>query len=135
MVGKSLPESSLTSKNVEKPKLLAEVTGNIEYANSKSSIRGNYNINLNKLAKVVISDNYAVCLLRHADSVGLYIFNWVLSDYFAIAIKTFLIKKDVKPDRIITTPFSSTVTISSNKTADGRQKNRRVENELKESSN
>ena len=135
LVGKSLSESSVTSKNVEKSKLLAEVTSNIEYANAKSSIRGNYNINLNKLAKVVISDNYAVSLRGHADSVGLYKSNWVLSDYRAIAIKKFLIKKGVKADRIITTPFGSTVPIASNKTADGRQKNRRVEIELKESSN
>lgn len=135
LVGRSLPKNYGESKIVEKSKLLAQVTRNIEYANAKSSIKGNYSINLNKLAKIVMDDNYVVSLRGHADSVGKYKANWVLSDYRALAVKNFLIKKGVKSERIITTPFGSTVPIASNKTVEGRQKNRRVEIELKEASN
>jgi OOP family OmpA-OmpF porin len=118
--------------NVNKAILIAELTKNIEYDNAKSSIRQKYNFNLNRLAKLVIDDNYVVSLRGHADSIGKYKPNWILSDYRAIAVKKYLIKKGVKEDRIVSTPFGSTVPIASNKTSTGRQKNRRVEIELKE---
>jgi OOP family OmpA-OmpF porin len=120
---------------INKASLVAELTKNIEYDNAKSSVRRSYYSNLNRLAKLVVDDNYVVSLRGHADSIGKYKPNWVLSDYRAIAVKKYLVKKGVQEDRIITTPFGSTVPVASNKTVSGRQKNRRVEIELKEISN
>jgi OOP family OmpA-OmpF porin len=37
------------------------------------------------------------------------------------------VKKGVSAEKIVTTPFGSTMPIASNKTPEGRQKNRRVE--------
>jgi outer membrane protein OmpA-like peptidoglycan-associated protein len=120
-----------TSANAVSAIALAELTKNLEYDNAKPSIRKAYYANLDKLAKAVKDDNYAVSLRGHADSIGQYKYNWMLSDDRAVSVKKYLVSKGVQEDRIVTTPFGSTVPIASNKTLEGRQKNRRVEIELK----
>ena len=111
--------------------VLAELTKNLEYDFAKQSVRDAYFKKLDLLAKAVIDDNYAVSLKGHADGIGPYKYNWVLSDKRAVSVKDYLVSKGVKESRIVTTPFGSTVPIASNKTASGRQKNRRVEIDLK----
>ena len=110
---------------------LANLTKNLEYAFDKPAVKDAYYKQLDQLAKAVIDDNYAVSLKGHADAIGAYKYNWVLSDQRAINVKNYLISKGVKEDRIVTTPFGSTVPIATNKTSEGRQKNRRVEIALK----
>lgn len=122
--------SGLTPKAV-KVSALAVLTKNIEYATAKPTIRDTYYENLDKLAKVITEENYAVSLRGHADAIGGYKYNWVLSDKRAISVKEYLVSKGVKSSNIITTPYGSTVPIASNKTVAGRQKNRRVEIQLK----
>jgi OOP family OmpA-OmpF porin len=51
----------------------------------------------------------------------------VLSDKRALVVKNYLVGKGVQEDKIATTPFGSTVPVASNKTAEGRQRNRCVE--------
>jgi outer membrane protein OmpA-like peptidoglycan-associated protein len=108
------------------------VTKNLEYNFASSAIRPIYYGNLNRLAKVIIRDKYAVSLRGHADSVGHYKPNWMLSEKRAIKVKDYLISQGVDKADIITIPFGSTIPIATNATAAGRQKNRRVEIKLKE---
>ena len=103
----------------------------LEYDNNRESIRKAYYANLDQLAKTIKENNYAVSLRGHADSIGKYKYNWVLSDKRAINVKKYLVSKGISEDKIVTTPFGSTVPIATNKTPEGRQKNRRVEIELK----
>ncbi|MEX8548563.1 MAG: OmpA family protein [Mucilaginibacter sp.] len=117
---------------LDKSALIAEVTRNLEYDFAKASVRTAYYTNLNKLAKLVIDDDYVVSLRGHADSIGSFKPNWVLSEKRAVEVKDYLVAKGVKKDRIVTVPFGSTIPIASNKTEEGRQKNRRVEIKLKE---
>lgn len=119
------------NRNADKSALIAEVTRNLEYDFAKASVRSAYYSNLNKLAKLIIDDNDVVSLRGHADSIGQYKPNWVLSEKRALAVKDYLISKGVKKDRIVAVPFGSTIPIASNKTEEGRQKNRRVEIKLK----
>lgn len=116
----------------DKSALIAEVTRNIEYDFAKASVRKNYYTNLDKLAKLVVDDDYVISLRGHADSIGQYKPNWVLSEKRAVEVKDYLITKGVKKDRIVAIPYGSTIPIATNKTAEGRQKNRRVEIKLKE---
>ncbi len=117
---------------IDKSTLIAEVTKNLEYDFAKASVRTAYYSNLNKLAKLVIDDDYVVSLRGHADSIGQYKPNWVLSEKRAVEVKDYLVSKGVKKDRIVAIPYGSTIPIATNKTAEGRQKNRRVEIKLKE---
>jgi len=124
------PKTKNTPKAV-KAVAIAELTKNLEYDFDGPAVRNSYYEKLDQLAKAVIDGDYAVSLKGHADGIGAYKYNWVLSDTRAINVKKYLITKGVKENRIITTPFGSTLPIASNKTATGRQKNRRVEIDLK----
>lgn len=110
---------------------VAALPKTLEYDFAREVIRKSYFPNLDQLAITAIKNNSLVSLRGHADSVGAYKANWVLSDKRAIQVKDYLVSKGVKQERIVTTPFGSTVPIASNKTAEGRQKNRRVEISLK----
>ncbi|UKT62407.1 OmpA family protein [Pedobacter mucosus] len=131
---KTISVDAKASKLLRTKAILAALTKNLEYDFNKPSIRGAYYTNLNKLADEVKENNYALSLSGHTDSIGRYKYNWVLSDKRANSIKEYLVSKGVKADRIVTTPFGSTVPIATNKTAAGRQKNRRVEIAIKEMS-
>jgi outer membrane protein OmpA-like peptidoglycan-associated protein len=120
------PKHSRTTKLV--PAAIPKV---LEFDFAQRSIRKSYLSNLDLLASQAIKDNILVSLAGHADSVGAYKPNWVLSDKRAIMVKDYLVSKGVKQERIVTTPYGSTVPIASNKTAEGRQHNRRVEISLK----
>ncbi|RYY06692.1 MAG: OmpA family protein [Sphingobacteriaceae bacterium] len=129
---RSVKKKYATSSAIDKSALIAEVTRNIEYDFAKASVRKAHYENLNKLAKLVIEDDYVISLRGHADSIGQYKPNWVLSEKRAVEVKDYLVAKGVKKDRIVAIPFGSTIPIATNKTAEGRQKNRRVEIKLKE---
>jgi outer membrane protein OmpA-like peptidoglycan-associated protein len=110
---------------------VAALIKNMEYDNDRSGVRNKYYADLDKLAEAVKKENYTLSLKGHADSVGKYKYNWVLSDKRALLVKNYLVSKGVKEDKIVTTPFGSTVPVASNKTEEGRQKNRRVEISMK----
>jgi outer membrane protein OmpA-like peptidoglycan-associated protein len=122
------PRSATSSK---KAVPIAALAKNLLYDTDKPSIRDAYYKNLDELAKTIKKDNYAVSLRGHADSRGKYKYNWVLSDKRAISVKDYLVSKGVQENRIVTTPYGSTVPVATNSTPEGRQKNRRVEIELK----
>lgn len=121
---------TITTSNRRKP-AAAALPKKLEYDNARPTIRASYYANLDLLAKSIKDENYAVSLRGHADAIGKYKYNWMLSDERAVNVKKYLISKGVSESRIITTPFGSTVPIASNSTPEGRQKNRRVEIELK----
>lgn len=114
---------------------VAAVPKKLEYDNNKEAIRRAYYANLDQLVKTIKDNNYAVSVRGHADSIGKYKYNWVLSDKRAQNVKEYLVSKGIDENKIVATPFGSTVPIATNKTASGRQKNRRVEIDLKKINN
>ncbi len=69
-------------------------------------------------------------VVGHADSTGSAALNERLSLARAEAVKKFLVDKGVEPNRIYTEGKGSRQPIADNKTAQGRQQNRRVEIEI-----
>ena len=63
----------------------------------------------------------------HTDSVGSTQSNQLLSENRARAVMQWLVAHGITAARITTTGFGSTAPVATNDTADGRQKNRRVE--------
>lgn len=112
---------------------IKEMTKNVEFGFSKADVQEQYLNQLDQLANTIINGKYALALRGHADSIGTYVGNWKLSDKRAIAVKNYLLTKGVPSDKIVTTPFGSTIPIASNKTSEGRKKNRRVEIKLQAS--
>ncbi len=123
------------AKILKKTYSINELKKNLEYDFAKSTIRNNYNDRLDQLAKLIITKNCVIALRGHADSIGTYKGNWMLSQKRADAVKDYLVKSGVTENKIVVVAFGSTIPVASNKTAEGRQKNRRVEIILKDLNN
>jgi outer membrane protein OmpA-like peptidoglycan-associated protein len=68
-----------------------------------------------------------VSIEGHTDNTGTDKVNQPLSEKRAAAAKAYLVSKGVSADRMVTSGFGSSQPVADNKTAAGRQKNRRVE--------
>ena len=86
---------------------------------------------LDDLANKVRGVNLEVVIaIGHTDSVGGDAYNQKLSVRRAESVKAYLVSKGVEPNRIYTEGKGEKQPVASNKTKDGRQKNRRVEIEV-----
>jgi len=104
---------------------------NIYFATGKYTLLAKSNKGLNEVAQI-IKDNPGINLTidGHTDDVGKDESNQILSENRANAVKKYLISKGVEESRLTATGYGETKPIADNKTAAGRQKNRRVELKL-----
>ena len=87
---------------------------------------------LDSLASVLLKKpEWKLHIAGHTDNKGDEQDNLVLSKKRAEAVKAYLISKGVKADKLIVEFFGETKPIADNSTSEGRQKNRRVEMEVK----
>lgn len=71
-----------------------------------------------------------ILVVGHTDNVGSDAFNQKLSERRADVVRGFLVEKNVKPERIRAEGKGESAPVASNKTAEGRAQNRRVEIEF-----
>ena len=71
-----------------------------------------------------------VIAVGHTDDIGTEVYNQGLSVRRADAVKAYLVEKGVEKNRVYTEGKGEKQPIASNKTAEGRAKNRRVEIEV-----
>lgn len=71
-----------------------------------------------------------VIAVGHTDSIGSEAYNQKLSERRANAVKAYLVSKGIDPNRVYTEGKGKLQPIASNKTAEGRAQNRRVEIEI-----
>ena len=71
-----------------------------------------------------------VIAIGHTDSIGSDAYNQKLSVRRAESVKAYLVSRGVEPNRIYTEGKGEKQPVASNKTKEGRQKNRRVEIEV-----
>lgn len=83
------------------------------------------------LAKLQGVDVEMVIATGHTDSVGTDAYNQKLSERRAAAVKEYLVSKGVPASKITTIGKGESQPVATNKTAEGRQKNRRVDIEFK----
>ena len=83
------------------------------------------------LAKLQGVDVEMVIATGHTDSVGPEAYNQKLSDRRAAAVKEYLVSKGIPASKITTLGKGESQPVATNKTKDGRQKNRRVDIEFK----
>lgn len=110
-------------------KIIEKAFATLEFASAKDIIKPKSLPALNDLAKLLIahSADWKLKLSGHTDNQGTEEKNMILSEKRANAVKKYLVKKGVNEDQVITEWFGQTMPIDDNKTAKGRQKNRRVE--------
>ncbi len=108
-------------------KVVADAIKNLEFDLGKSTIRPTSYATLNKVAELLIEKNFSLKLAGHTDNTGSRELNMRLSKERAESVKAYLVSQGANASRIEATGYGPDQPIASNKTADGRQQNRRVE--------
>lgn len=108
--------------------LLQKAMQGIEFETGKAVIKKKSNALLDKIAKTFIdNENYVIEVQGHTDNTGKAEVNKRISEQRANAVMEYLKKKGVPAERMTAVGYGPNVPIADNKTAAGRQKNRRVE--------
>jgi outer membrane protein OmpA-like peptidoglycan-associated protein len=132
------PTVAGTKENNGCPDIKPEMTKRVDYAsNNIYFATGKYVLlaksfkGLDEVAQI-LKDNpqLKMAVDGHTDDVGSDASNQKLSENRAGAVKTYLVKHGVDESRLIVTGHGEKEPIADNKTAAGRQKNRRVEMKL-----
>ncbi|HEY4194373.1 MAG TPA: OmpA family protein [Mucilaginibacter sp.] len=111
----------------EDRKVVREAIKNLEFDFGKATIREHSYQSLERVARLLIDKNFSLKLAGHTDNVGSAEANMRLSKDRAESIKSFLVSKGANASRIEATGYGKDQPIASNRTAKGRQLNRRVE--------
>ncbi|MCL4485786.1 MAG: OmpA family protein [Nitrospirae bacterium] len=102
--------------------------GSVLFDLNRASLKSGGIKNVNRLARFMQSDpKRNVMIEGYTDSTGSPEYNKKLSKRRADAVRDALIKDGINPQRIVTKGFGKDYPVASNKTAEGRQENRRVE--------
>ena len=117
-----------------KPKPVAEkvtLAADVLFDFDKAVLKTEGKNKLDDLANKVRAINLEVVIaIGHTDSIGSDAYNKKLSVRRAESVKAYLVSKGVEPNRIYTEGKGEKQPVASNKTKEGRQKNRRVEIEV-----
>jgi OOP family OmpA-OmpF porin len=108
-------------------KIVNEAIKNLEFDLGKATIRAKSYPTLNRVAALLVEKNFSLKLAGHTDNTGSMALNLRLSKERAESIKAYLVSQGANPSRIEATGYGPNQPIATNKTAAGRQKNRRVE--------
>lgn len=111
----------------EDRRVVAEAIKNLEFDSGKATIRPTSLPSLKRVAELLVSKNFSLKLAGHTDNVGSDASNLRLSKDRAESIKAYLVSEGANPSRIEATGYGESQPITSNKTDQGRQTNRRVE--------
>jgi outer membrane protein OmpA-like peptidoglycan-associated protein len=114
--------------DLDEEEILKKAFSNLEFETGKAVIIETSFESLDKMVELLIhKKEYKFHLAGHTDDVGKREANQQLSQERAEAVKNYLVSKGIEADRIITVAFGATKPIATNKTEEGRKKNRRVE--------
>lgn len=108
-------------------KVVADAIKNLEFDLGKSTIRSTSYSTLNRVAALLIEKNFSLKLAGHTDNTGSDALNMGLSKDRAEAVRSYLVSQGANASRIEATGYGEEQPIATNKTAAGRQQNRRVE--------
>lgn len=111
--------------------VLQTAFNDLEFETAKAIIRTKSYPSLNKLSDVLKQkSNWELQLSGYTDNVGNAHSNLLLSKRRAQAVKDYLVGQGISADRLHVLYFGEQDPVASNRTAVGRQKNRRVEMEI-----
>lgn len=112
----------------EEQEVINKAFANLEFETGKSIIKTTSLASLDELAALLIKKpEFKLLLSGHTDNVGKPEKNMELSKSRTLAVQTYLTGKGVDKAKIRTEWFGQNKPIAENTTAEGRQRNRRVE--------
>ena len=101
---------------------------NLLFASDHYSITKAHRAILDKAVQILLDNPlYEMEIEGHADNVGDEKVNLVFSEVRANVVMKYFLKKGIIADRLKATGYGETKPVESNKTREGRAKNRRVE--------
>jgi outer membrane protein OmpA-like peptidoglycan-associated protein len=103
------------------------LTGGVLFASGKSTLLPDARGKLDQVAEALKNANGQFVVEGHTDSRGSARLNQRLSERRAETVRNYLIERGVPPERISAEGFGNSRPIASNRTAEGRANNRRVE--------
>ena len=110
---------------------ILDAVSHLEFDTGKSIIKATSMGSLNEMAELMVrNDKFKVLLKGHTDSQGSDDVNLKLSQSRVDSVKKYLVSKGIDGGRIVALGYGDKQPIATNETADGRQKNRRVEFEI-----
>ncbi|HSP14549.1 MAG TPA: OmpA family protein [Thermoanaerobaculia bacterium] len=116
-----------TTKSSERG-LIVTLSSGIMFDSGKSVLKPGAKKTLQRIADQLKSDSTAkIAVEGHTDSVGAETKNQELSEKRAQAVRDFLVNAGVSADHVTATGLGEKTPVATNKTAAGRQQNRRVE--------
>ncbi len=123
-----LKRELLKMKAKETNRGLVLTLGNVLFDLNKADLKPGGMRTIKKLAEFMQSDpKRNVMIEGYTDSTGTAAYNEKLSLKRAESVRDALVNDGINPQRIVTKGYGPKYPIASNKTADGRQQNRRVE--------
>jgi OOP family OmpA-OmpF porin len=108
-------------------KVVGEAIKNLEFDLGKATIKASSYATLNRVASLLVEKNFSLKLAGHTDNSGSMALNLRLSKDRAEAVKAYLVSQGANASTIEATGYGPNQPIATNKTAAGRQQNRRVE--------
>jgi outer membrane protein OmpA-like peptidoglycan-associated protein len=121
-------DSNAVKLNDTEKNIVSLAAKNTAFIQATSKISDSSMIALNNLANLLLQKtDYKIEIIGHSDNKGKEKNIQQSSEDRANAIKSFLLSKGIKEARIKTKGLGSALPIADNKTAEGRQKNRRVD--------
>lgn len=128
--GCALPERKPDVKvyvTQEDKEVVSEAVKNLEFDLGKATIRAHSYTSLDKLAQLLQAKHFNLKLAGYTDNTGSKALNQRLSQDRANSVKQYLVTRGADASKIDAVGFGEANPIASNKTATGRQQNRRVE--------
>ncbi|MEQ1542786.1 MAG: OmpA family protein [Novosphingobium sp.] len=108
--------------------ILVNLPDGVTFDVGSSTLKPEFRATLDKVAESLIQyPNSLIDVYGHTDSTGSDAFNQTLSESRARTVANYLISKGVPAARVRSQGFGETMPVTTNDTADGRAKNRRVE--------
>ncbi len=121
----------LEEKRLRAAQMLAESAFYIFFEQNSNELSPKAIEKLDRIYEILANNSAAKLTLNgYSDSIGAPYYNQMVSEIRALSVKSYLSGKGIKPSRMMALGHGAQKFIASNKSAEGRRLNRRVEIEL-----